>query len=104
MKSKAGMPAREGYTKSVTVYLTPEDLAYLEAMPSNSLAAAVRECIAWYRDTHGAAFLSRCARDNRDPAETLAQLLWGYVTMPTPAEVREALERGPQGDSADTAS
>ena len=104
MKSTAGAPPREGRTQRVAVYVTPEEAAYLEAMPVGSLSAAVRECVRWHFLTHGAALRERCKREGSDLEETLSQLIWGYVTMPTPDEVREALERGPQDDSGRTTS
>ncbi|MFA4972590.1 MAG: hypothetical protein WC683_08235 [bacterium] len=98
MKSNAGAPPREGRTQRVAVYLTPEDAAYLEAMPVGSLSAAVRECIAWYRQTYSPAFLLRCEQAGRAPADVISEMMWGYATMPTAAEVREAIERGPEDE------
>jgi hypothetical protein len=91
-------PLRGGKrVQSYTVGLDEDDVAYLAALSANR-TAAVRACIAWHRATHSAAFAARCAQDGRDPREVLAEMMWGYITMPTAAEVREALERGPQDE------
>lgn len=107
MKSTAGAPPREGRTQRVAVYLTPEDAAYLEAMPCTSLSAAVRECIEWTRHTMGGRFtefIERCYHNERAFVDVLAEMIEGYVTMPTAEEVRGAIERGPEDDSASPAS
>lgn len=98
-------PLREGQRmERVNVYLYEEQADYLRDLNASSASEAARRCIEWYRNTHNAEFAARCQRERRDPAEVLAEMMEGYITMPTPAEVREAIERGPEDDSASPAS
>lgn len=114
MKASGRPRLREGETaRQVRVTMTQDDKAYLAAIGGGNRSYGVRRCIEWHKITYGLdrlgggfimlrkdyePFMARCEQEGKNPATVLAQLIEGYVTMPTPDEVRAALERGPQHD------
>lgn len=103
--STAGMPHPVG------VRLTTEEFNAVKAEEQATGRSASAQCREGLRIYHALkttgvweAFLARCTRDEREAEEILTALLQGYARRPTTEEILQAIERGPQDDSGNTAS